>query len=436
MNHDNKVNCPKCNHEINVNELIYSQIESELNTKHQQQIADGEKALQIESLKLEQDQSAFELEKEQQLKTINEAVKQQVTQAEKTLRTDLTVEIKNEQSDAINLLNTELQTKTEELKELNLVKAQLAQKQREKDALKEVLTAENEITLNNQINAFKEQEGNKHEMQIIEFQQQQEQLQEQLKIAVKKVEQGSMQLQGEVQEIAIETWLQENFICDTIVEIAKGARGGDCLQTVNTPYQQNCGTIYYESKRTKSFQPNWIEKFKDDIREKNANIGVLVTESMPIEMDRMGMRDGIWICSFEEFKGLSMVLREAVIQIFTASVSQDNKGEKMTMLYNYLISNEFKLQIEAIVEGFTQMETDLNKEKKSITMMWKKREKQLQKVLLNTCNMHGAIKGIAGSAIEPIPLLELSALEDTSEEKDTTNESNHIEDNELQQLKG
>jgi len=429
MNHDNKVKCPKCNHEINVNELIYSQIESELNTKHQQKIADDEKALQIESLKLQQEQSAFKLEKKQQQNTINEAVSQQVTQAEKTLRTDLTIEIKNEQSEALHLLNTELQSKTNELKELNLVKAQLAQKQREKDELKGSLAAENEIKLNEQMSAFKIQEGNKSQLQILEHQKTNEQLQEQLRIALRKGEQGSMQLQGEVQEIAIETWLQENFMLDTIIEIVKGARGGDCLQTVNTPYQQNCGTIYYESKRTKSFHPSWIEKFKDDIREKNADIGVLVTESMPIDMDRMGMRDGIWICSFEEFKGLSGVLREGVIQIFTASVSQDNKGEKMTMLYNYLISNEFKLQIEAIVEGFAQMETDLNKEKKSITMMWKKREKQLQKVLLNTCNMHGSIKGIAGNAIEPIPLLELSTLEDPNDEKDTTDESNPIEDN-------
>ena len=429
MNHDNKVNCPKCNHEINVNELIYSQIESKLNTKHQQQIADDEKALQIESLKLKKEQSAFELEKQQQQKTINEAVKQQVTQSEKTLRTDLTVEIQNEQSDAFDLLNTELQSKSEKVKELNLVKAQLAQKQREKDGLEESLAAENEIKLNEQMSAFKIQEGNKSQLKILEHQQKNDQLQEQLRIALKKGEQGSMQLQGEVQEIAIETWLQENFKFDTIVEIAKGARGGDCLQTVNTPYQQNCGTIYYESKRTKSFQSSWIEKFKNDIREKNANVGVLVTESMPIGMDRMGIRDGIWICSFEEFKGLSGVLRESVIQIFTASMNQDNKGEKMTMLYSYLISNEFKLQIEAIVEGFTQMETDLNKEKKSIAMTWKKREKQLQKVLLNTCNMHGAIKGIAGNAIEPIPLLELSTLEDTNDEKDTTDESNHIEDN-------
>jgi len=155
MNHDNKVNCPKCNHEINVNELIYSQIESKLNTKHQQQIADDEKALQIESLKLKKEQSAFELEKQQQQKTINEAVKQQVTQSEKTLRTDLTVEIQNEQSDAFDLLNTELQSKSEKVKELNLVKAQLAQKQREKDGLEESLAAENEIKLNEQMSAFK-----------------------------------------------------------------------------------------------------------------------------------------------------------------------------------------------------------------------------------------------------------------------------------------
>jgi hypothetical protein len=199
---------------------------------------------------------------------------------------------------------------------------------------------------------------------------------------------------------------------DTIQEIKKGERGADCLQTVHTRTSQNCGSIYYESKRTKSFQPSWIEKFKTDIREKNANIGVLVTEVMPQDMDRLGLKEGVWICSFEEFKGLCAVLRESIIQISSAVVAQDNKGDKMGMLYDYLTSNEFKLQIEAIVEGFTQMKSDLESEQRSMRGIWKKREKQIDKVLLNTTGMYGSIKGIAGSAIQSISLLELPADND------------------------
>ena len=215
-----------------------------------------------------------------------------------------------------------------------------------------------------------------------------------------------MQLQGEVQELAVEEWLAATFPLDTIEEIKKGARGADCVQIVHTRNRQNCGTIYYESKRTKGFQPSWIEKFKHDIRERGADIGVLVTESMPADMERLGLRDGVWICTFDEFKSLCHVLRESVIRLSEALTAQDNKGDKMGMLYDFLTGNEFRLQVEAIVEGFTQMQTDLESEKRSMAGIWKKREKQIQKVLLNTTNMYGSVKGIAGNAIQSVSLLE------------------------------
>lgn len=193
---------------------------------------------------------------------------------------------------------------------------------------------------------------------------------------------------------------------DTIAEIKKGARGADCLQVVNTRARQNCGSIYYESKRTRNFQSTWIEKFKKDLREKNADVGVIVTETMPRDMDRMGLLKGIWICSFEEFKGLCAVLRESVIQISQSMVAQENKADKMSHLYDYLTSNEFKLQIEAIVEGFIQMQNDLNTERRAMESSWKKREAQINKVLLNTNHMYSSVKGIAGSVVPSVPQLE------------------------------
>src|ERR1035437_8164739 len=225
-----------------------------------------------------------------------------------------------------------------------------------------------------------------------------------------------MQLQGEVQELAIEEWLVAQFPLDTIEEIKKGARGGDCIQIINTRTHQNCGSVYYESKRTKEFQASWIEKFKSDIRDRGADLGVLVTDAMPVDMDRMGLRDGIWICSFDEFKGLCAVLRESIIQISTAISSQENKGDKMHMLYDYLTGNTFRLQVEAIVEGFTQMKSDLESEKRAMQSIWKKREKQIDKVTVNTIDMHASIKGIAGNAIQAVKLLELPEVENNIEE--------------------
>jgi hypothetical protein len=176
---------------------------------------------------------------------------------------------------------------------------------------------------------------------------------------------------------------------------------------VHTRSKQNCGRIYYESKRTKDFQTGWIEKFKADMREKEADIGVLVTEAMPQSMARVGQIDGVWVCTYEEFKGLAAVLRESVIQVSTALSSQENKGDKMVMLYDYLSSTTFRMQVEAIVEGFSSMKIALESEKRSMQRIWKEREKQIDKVTTNTIDMYGSIKGIAGSAIQSVKALEL-----------------------------
>jgi len=139
---------------------------------------------------------------------------------------------------------------------------------------------------------------------------------------------------------------------------------------------------------------------------------VLVTESMPADMERMGLKDGIWVCTFEEFKSLCVILRDSVVRLSNAVAIQENKGDKMGMLYDYLTGNEFRLQVEAIVEGFTQMHTDLESEKRAMNSIWKKREKQIEKVLLNTTYMYSSVKGIAGNAIQPVPLLEFPAGEE------------------------
>ncbi len=196
-------------------------------------------------------------------------------------------------------------------------------------------------------------------------------------------------------------------------------RGADCIQTIHTREIQNCGSIYYESKRTKEFQRSWIEKFKTDIREKSADLGVLVTEVLPKEMERMGLVDGIWICTYEEFKALSFVLREHIVKLSHTMQSQENKSDKMSILYGYLTSSEFRMQIEAIVEGFTQMQSDLDSEKRAMGRIWKQREKQISKVLNNTVGMYGSIRGIAGNAVGNIQALELPASKEIENEAAT-----------------
>ena len=172
------------------------------------------------------------------------------------------------------------------------------------------------------------------------------------------------------------------------------------------PLKHFCGKIIYESKRTKAFTNEWIEKLKRDMRAQQADIAVIVTETLPKDMDSFGFKDGVWICRFTDVKPLAFLLRDSLLKIHIALISQENKGEKMQMLYNYLTANEFRQNIEAVVEGFLALKDGITREKIQMEKIWKEREKQLDKVLLNTTQFYGSIKGIAGNAVGDLKMLE------------------------------
>jgi hypothetical protein len=420
MKNNTQIKCPNCGNPIDVQNVLSHQLEDEIKQKYQVQLTEEKKKYETEFENLSKAREEFEQKKKQENELFQERFEKKLKEEKKNIEEKLKQMLQEEQSEQFKALHKELNEKSEQVKELHRTKSEIEKLKREKSELKEAAEAEAQKKLNETLITEKEKirkaEEEKNELRFKELQKQledQKRLTEEMK---RKQEQGSMQLQGEVQELAIEEWLRAQFPLDTIDEIKKGARGGDCIQIINTRTRQNCGTIYYESKRTKDFQPTWIEKFKNDIRDKAANIGVLVTEVLPSDMDRLGLRDGVWLCSYEEFKGLSKVLRESIIQISNAVASQENKGDKMSMLYDFLTSNTFRLQIEAIVEGFTQMQTDLESEKRSMQRIWKSREKQIEKVVTNTIDMYGSIKGIAGNAIQSVKALELPQATETEEE--------------------
>lgn len=411
-----QIKCPNCGTSIDVQDILAHQLEEEIKQKYQSQLADENKRFEQEQIKLNKEKEEFEQKKKQENELFQERLERQLKEDRKTIEEKLKIKFQEEQSEQFQSLQKELNEKSEQIKELNRTKAEIEKLKREKAELKEEIEAETQKKLNELLiierDKIKKSEEDKNELKFKELQKQledQKKLTEEMK---RKQEQGSMQMQGEVQELAIEEWLASQFPLDTIEEIKKGARGGDCIQIVNTRTRQNCGKIYYESKRTKDFQPSWIEKFKADMREKGADIGVLVTEAMPSDFERMGIKDGIWICTYEEFKGLCSVLRESVIQLSLAISSQENKGDKMHMLYDYLTSNNFRMQIEAIVEGFSSMKIALDSEKRAMQRIWKEREKQIEKVIANTIDMHSSIKGIAGNAIQTVKALEFQGDEE------------------------
>ncbi|AAD08189.1 DUF2130 domain-containing protein [Helicobacter pylori] len=414
--------CPKCQEPIDVNEALYKQIEQENQNKFLAQQKEFEKEVNEKRAQylsyfknLEQKEETLkEREKEQQAK-FDEAVKQASALALQDERAKIIEEARKnaflEQQKGLELLQKELDEKSKQVQELHQKEAEIERLKRENNEAESRLKAENEKKLNEKLDLEREKiEKALHEKNELKFKQQEEQLEmlrNELKNAQRKAELSSQQFQGEVQELAIEEFLRQKFPLDCIEEIKKGQRGGDCIQVVHTREFQNCGKIYYESKRTKEFQKAWVEKLKSDMREIGADVGVIVSEALPKEMERMGLFEGVWVCSFEEFKGLSAVLREGVIQVSLAKKSQENKGDKVNLLYHYLTSSEFSMQVNVIIEGFEQLRADLESEKRAMARIWKSREKQIDKVFEGTINMYGSIKGIAGNAIGQVKALEL-----------------------------
>lgn len=223
----------------------------------------------------------------------------------------------------------------------------------------------------------------------------------------RKSEQGSMQMQGEVQELAIEDFLRNTFLRDETEEIAKGKRGGDCVHIVKDNYGNVCGRILYESKRTKHFSYEWIAKIKDDMRLKQADLGVIVTEALPDGMTRFGELDGIWICTFPEFKALASLFRYNLTRIGEVLAAQENRGDKMQLIYRYVTGVEFRQKLEAAFESFHEMQEDLIKEKTLFMAHWAKREKRLFKAMENLVELYGDVRGIAGGAVQEIRALEM-----------------------------
>jgi hypothetical protein len=407
---ENSISCPSCGTAINVNEVLYHQLEGQIKKDYDRKSAEREKDLQgkLELLQTEKELLAQEKEK---LKEVVDAEVQTKLKTEKTkLEELLRNKIEQETSEQVEQMQKELGEQSEKLKELNKSKAEIERLKREKDQLREDIALEKEKEFSDKLREEQKriqqvvEEANtlklKEREQIIEG------LKGQLEEARKKAEQGSMQLQGEVQELEIESILRGMHPLDEITEIKKGQRGADIIQVVRNMQGTACGKIYYESKRTKHFENGWLQKLKEDNLEAKADILVIITEAMPDGVDKFVIRDGVWICSFREIRSLTMALRYALVQVQAVTITQQGKETKMELLYNYLTSQEFRGAFEAIIDGFNEIREGHAKEKQRIQAFWKEREKQLERVLGNAVGFYGSLKGIAGASIPDIKLLE------------------------------
>ena len=415
------IKCPQCGKEINVSDIIRLQLEDEYKKSYADLKENAEKEHYAKMAELEKEKMEFENKKKQENALFMKRLSAEISKKE----VELKKQIEDENLNKIKLLNDELNKKSDELKDLNKTKIEIEQLKRDKDELESKIKLEKEKELNEKLKVEKEKlKVEKEEIQQLaqekakeEFEKAKEELNTKHLLEIKerdkiiedqkrlteemkrKQEQGSMQLQGEVQELAIEEILRSTFPFDEISEVPKGVSGADVIQKVRNHFGQEVGKIVFESKRTKAFSNDWIQKLKSDAVLVKADICILVTEVMPDGIEKIGQKEGVWICSFNDFKGLVMVIRESLIKINEAFSSQTNKGEKMQMLYDYLMSNEFLMQVGAIVDGFSELQKGYIQERNAMERIWKQREKQLEKVMLNTNHFVGSIQGIAGNSI-------------------------------------
>lgn len=387
-----EIKCPNCGHAFEPNEAIREEVQNELRQKMKEWSA----------------KKTEEFEKK-----IEEEKKQLVAGLEEKMRKSIAADFENQ----LQLLRTANSDNEEKLKESRKKELEFLQKEQQLKNKEAELEIELQKKLQQERSTLAEQiqkqEAEKMALKenelLLKLKEKEVQLEEQKKLAdemKRRAEQSSMQRQGEAQELMLETILKENFPYDIIEEVGKGVEGADCIQTVRNSSGRECGKIIYESKRTKAWSNGWIDKLKTDMRSKGADVAILVTQTFPKDMDRFAEKDGVWICSFAEAASLAAIMRNSVIKVYEIQRSEENKGDKMQLLYNYLTGVEFKGQVEAIAEGFLSMKNSITKERMQMEKIWKEREKQLEKVLLSTSGLYGSVKGIAGASVSDIPLLD------------------------------
>ncbi len=412
-----QIKCPSCSFEFPLEDALNDELKTEIEKQKQelrQQMLDYKKNAELKIRQMEEENKK-EASKQEELfqKKLQDELKKKNSELEESIRKTLASDFENQ----LNILQQSNKDNEEKLRLAREKEMQFLQKEQDLKAKEQEL----ELSIKRRLNEEREKlsleirEIEKQKLEQIESEfklrlaEKEKQLEDQKKLAEemrRKAEQGSMQLQGEVQELMLEYLLKENFPYDSIEEVGKGVEGADCILTIRNHKGEDCGKIIFESKRTKAWSNTWVDKLKTDMRNTQAELAILVSQVFPKDMNCFGEKDGVWICSFKEVVALTSALRNAIIRVAEAKKSEENKGEKMQLLYSYLTGVEFRQQIESIVEGFVALKNSITRERLQMEKMWKEREKQLDKVLLSTSGMYGSIKGIAGASVGNIPLLE------------------------------
>lgn len=410
--------CPNCSTEIKLTDSLAAPLiqatRKEYEAKFAEQedrIAKREKAVRQQQKEVSEAKKAIDDQVEKQLKTERTVIAAEETQKAKRAAA---IELEAKSKELLDLQEV-LNERDEKLREAQKAQVDLLRKQRELDDAKRELELTVEKRVQTSVEAVRQkakmeaEEGLK--LKVSEKEEQISSMQRQIEELKRKAEQGSQQLQGEVLELELETTLRTKFPLDSIEPVAKGEYGGDVLQRVVGPMGQVCGAILWESKRTKNWSDGWLAKLRSDQRAAKAEIAVLVSNALPKDVDTFGHIDGVWITEPRYGIPLVIALRQSLIEIANTRQAQEGQDTKMELVYQYLTGPKFRHRVEAIVEKFSDMQADLERERKAMTRSWAKREAQIEGVIESTVGMYGDLQGIAGRALQEIEGLEMPLLE-------------------------
>ncbi|MBM4297313.1 MAG: DUF2130 domain-containing protein [Deltaproteobacteria bacterium] len=415
--------CPQCKSEIKLTESLAAPLLETIRRDYEQRLSQkdadvakreaalNERATAIERAKAAVDQQvAQKLQQERAKIAADEGQK-----AKLALGNDLDQKIKE-----ISTLNAVLKQRDQKLAEAQQAQAEVLRKERELDDAKRELelTIEKRVQadLGNERERAKKEAEEELKLKVMEKDQTITAMQKQIEDLKRRAEQGSQQLQGEVQELELEALLAAKFPRDTIQPVPKGEFGGDVLQRVIGPLNQVCGTILWESKRTKNWSDGWLAKLREDQRAAKAEVAVIISQALPKEIETFSFVEGVWVADPKVALPVAMALRQSLIEVAAARQASEGQQTKMEMVYGYLTGPRFRQRIQAIVEAFSSMKEDLEREKKAITRQWSKREEQIDRVMQATVGMYGDLQGIAGRTLQEIEGLEFQGMLDFKSE--------------------
>lgn len=412
------IHCPNCATEIKLTESLAAPLIQATRQEYESKLAQKE----VDVSKREATLKAQQRSLEDAQKTVDEQVASKL-KAERTLiaaeearkaRLAMAGDLEAKSKELVELQEI-LQQRNSKLEEAQKAQVDLIRKQRELDDAKRELDLTVEKRLQESIALVRQKAKQEAEdglrLKVSEKEEQIASMQRQIEELKRRADQGSQQLQGEVLELELETTLRLKFPLDSIEPVAKGEFGGDVLQRVMGPLGQWCGSILWESKRTKNWSDGWLAKLRSDQRTAKAEMAVLVSSTLPKEIETFGQIDGVWITEPRLALPLVIALRQSLIEIASTRQIQEGQETKMELVYQYLTGPRFKHRIEAIVEKFSDMQADLDRERKAMTRLWAKREMQIQGVIESTVGMYGDLQGIAGRALPAIEGLELPMLD-------------------------